>query len=214
MSETKIEDSDRVAHWQRVVHALAKEKGWHDEPAIPRRFQMLGNVMVEVGEMWEEARAKDFDPKRIYVRDPGADLPAERVRDWRDGDALKPEGFPIELADVVIRVLDTAGALGIEMWDHRIASVSILEHDNPDLWMQMTRLMREVALLIEDAGPLDMDDEATVKEVRDDVEGGMAFVLARCEAIAQVASIDLWRAVEIKHVFNRTRSRRHGGKRS
>ena len=34
---------------------------------------------------------------------------------YNDKDVYKPEGFPVELADIIIRVLDLAGGLDIDM---------------------------------------------------------------------------------------------------
>ena len=34
---------------------------------------------------------------------------------WRGDDGLKPEGFASELADVVIRVADVCGRLGLDL---------------------------------------------------------------------------------------------------
>lgn len=48
---------------------------------------------------------------------------SEALEDWRDGhmqirfEGPKPAGFPIELADIIIRVLDIAHKLGIDIED-------------------------------------------------------------------------------------------------
>lgn len=86
-----------LSEWQQALHETAKEKGWHnDENTV---WKMLGNIHAEVSEAWEEARRPDFDAHSIRYRE-------------KDG---KPEGFSTELADIVIRCLDTAGALGIDL---------------------------------------------------------------------------------------------------
>lgn len=76
--------------------AHAEAKGFHE---VQNVWTFLGNLHAEVSEAWEEARKPDFDPKRIYQHE-GSD---------------KPEGFPIELADVIIRLADTAKHLGIDL---------------------------------------------------------------------------------------------------
>jgi NTP pyrophosphatase (non-canonical NTP hydrolase) len=91
------ESAKSLKQWQDEVHETARDKGWHNgENTV---WKMLGNIHAEVSEAWEEARRPEFDPTAIRLRD-------------KDG---KPEGFPTELADIVIRCFDTAGALGIDL---------------------------------------------------------------------------------------------------
>ena len=85
-----------ILGWQRHVYAISKSKGWHSGP--PNIWKFLGNLMAEAAEAWEEARKPDFDPKRKYYRADG-----------------KPEGLGPELADQVIRAMDTAETYGIDL---------------------------------------------------------------------------------------------------
>ena len=88
-----------IRKWQKAVHALARNKGWHTTPnPADNIWKYLGNIHAEASEAWEEARMPDFDPKAIRHRDDG-----------------KPEGFGPELADIVIRVMDTAEVLGLDL---------------------------------------------------------------------------------------------------
>lgn len=85
-----------IKELQVEVYQSAKERGFHSgENNI---WKMLGNIHAEVSEAWEEARKPDFDPRRVYY-----------------SAKAKPEGLPIELADIVIRALDTAEAHGINL---------------------------------------------------------------------------------------------------
>lgn len=211
MSET-TEKTDRVRHWARDVHDLAKAKGWHDEPAYPRRFQMVGNIAGEVAEAWEEARQKDFDPKRIYFVSPhnGEKWLDREIARTAVGSANepKPEGFPVEIADVVIRALDTMAALGIEdVTEHtvRVMKENLRQRTNPDLWQQLCFLYRTVGRVLSD---VDYDDSPAM------TRENLAVTVARCEAVADLCGFDLWAVVAIKHAFNGTRSHRHGGKRA
>ncbi len=75
-------------------HALAREKGWHDKGRRPFGEVMM-LVVCEAAEAMEEHRCG-------------------RDEVWFGPDG-KPEGKPIELADMIIRILDEAGAAGIDM---------------------------------------------------------------------------------------------------
>jgi NTP pyrophosphatase (non-canonical NTP hydrolase) len=88
--------SDRsISHLQAVAHKIAIEHGWHDRPrGVP---ECLALIHSEVSEALEEFRN-------------GRDLIETRV-----SDTGKPEGFPVEIADVVIRCFDLAGSLGFDL---------------------------------------------------------------------------------------------------
>jgi NTP pyrophosphatase (non-canonical NTP hydrolase) len=79
----------------KQVHEWAKSKGWWDgKRSIGDQF---ANFHAEISEAWEEyrnGRAMDW----VYYSDDG-----------------KPEGIPIELADCIIRILDTCEAYSIDI---------------------------------------------------------------------------------------------------
>jgi NTP pyrophosphatase (non-canonical NTP hydrolase) len=84
--------------WQDLVHGLAKEKGWWD--GKPNLAEKIALVHSELSEALEFVRLKDFDPGAITYNPDG-----------------KPEGFAVELADAVIRIMDLAEYLGVPLDD-------------------------------------------------------------------------------------------------
>lgn len=108
-----IEPTEQAALWtgfralQREAHATATQSGFHDvdevtdtgSPLWKARVSQM--VMNAVGELCE---AHD-----IHQRG------KEQLDEWYWSTEGKPEGFPIELADAVIRILDTAETLKIDL---------------------------------------------------------------------------------------------------
>jgi len=89
------------------VHQTAVEKGWWDGgDRNPLELHML--MVTEVAEATECARS---DLPTIYAEVPGPnDLPIHTTDiDRIISEVLKPEGEAIELADVVIRIMDYFG---------------------------------------------------------------------------------------------------------
>jgi NTP pyrophosphatase (non-canonical NTP hydrolase) len=77
---------------QEDIHQNAVEKGWWETPNIPEKICMAHSELSEA--------VDDFRNSRMDVSIA------------KDG---KPEGFPVELADTLIRVLDIAEHFGYDM---------------------------------------------------------------------------------------------------
>lgn len=98
MKEMGEVTKDVLRALQRSIHETAKSKGWHEDTKPNDPVQVLAwlaLVTSEIGECVESVRKGEHT---TYV-----------------GVGGKPEGLPSELADIVIRVFDIAGALDIDM---------------------------------------------------------------------------------------------------
>lgn len=84
-----------IAQWIAHIHDWAERKGWWNDPK-PFSSQ-AANFHSEISEAWEEWR-NGHHPNEIY-----------------EGESGKPEGIPIELADCVIRIMDTCAFYEIDL---------------------------------------------------------------------------------------------------
>lgn len=100
-----IEDLCEINEYVRAAYQNAIDKGFWGDP----RRAMLINVgekialmHSELSEAFEEWRAGKKLNEVYYAGD-------------ENNPARKPEGFPIEMADCVIRIFDFCGAAGIDL---------------------------------------------------------------------------------------------------
>jgi len=137
-AEELLASAMTIDEWQEKLHALNVKKGFHENPGTPpvtidtdssgleimaraeeaiqnacsinpsgrTIWTMLGNIVCEVSEAWEEVREGAFDLSK-----------EESILRWETDKYGndKPEGLGPELADILIRTLDTAAALNIDL---------------------------------------------------------------------------------------------------
>jgi hypothetical protein len=154
-----------IREWSELVtttHEAMKAKGWWDSPRST--FDIENNFHAEISEAWEEYRAG-------------------RMATWY-GENGKPEGFWIELADLLIRLADACGG------SPETYAVEILDDGE---------FSRNASELIADL------HYAIARQLWDEV-------VYFCFAFAEANQIDLWQAIDEKAKYNATRSYRHGGK--
>lgn len=81
--------------YRDACHEIARQKGWYSEAGDRNIGEQLMLVVTEVAEAMEDLRVGKME---MTLSESG-----------------KPEGFPVEIADVMIRLFDLAGYLKIDL---------------------------------------------------------------------------------------------------
>lgn len=94
----QIFSDDLISDMQEYIYKTAEDHGWWEgEPNIPEKLALIHSEVSEALEEYRKGIALDF----VYFAD-------------KDPNG-KPEGFGVELADAIIRILDLCGYLQIDM---------------------------------------------------------------------------------------------------
>lgn len=93
-----------IDDWAVVVNRIAHDKGWYTDPLTgepaERNFgEIIALMHSELSEALEEWRVTGMG-KPLWLSDSG-----------------KPEGWAVELADCVIRIMDTCAEAGVSLED-------------------------------------------------------------------------------------------------
>lgn len=162
-------------------HSMAVSKGWwptqHDGTAdfSARPWcEQFNNYISEISEAWEEFRAR-------------------RVDTWFQ-ESGKPEGYWVELGDLLIRIADSLGAYNDSSAASTAYSVaqSAVPQGIPEF---VSRLIYVTSL---------MCDRLKLNICRQ--------VFDMCFEHARISGVDLADIIEKKAQYNQTRPFRHGGK--
>jgi NTP pyrophosphatase (non-canonical NTP hydrolase) len=104
------------------VHALARAKGWYENRDVTD-VNAIGSALAlihsEVSEALEDVRKGRMVLSYVDTETGESLTAAQRdeaiERDEEPASQFKPVGFPSEMADVAIRVLDLCGALNVDI---------------------------------------------------------------------------------------------------
>ena len=165
-------------------HAMGKEKGWWDENRTPYE---LGNLChSELSEALEELR-DGREVTEIYFK---PDKPT------------KPEGFPTELADFVIRLADWAASSGEMLMEDVATAINdgLKTCEHHDIQAEMSELHAAVRVSVEAMRGTWTRVHTLYASI------SLAFFTAEAHGI------DLPAAIEQKMAYNATRPIRHGRK--
>lgn len=109
MDRTEVDDfegqlfaDDLMSDMQEYIYKTAEDHGWWEgEVNIPEKLALIHSEVSEALEEYRTGIALDV----VYTGDGKGVM--------KPGD--KPEGFGVELADAIIRILDLCGYLQIDM---------------------------------------------------------------------------------------------------
>jgi hypothetical protein len=217
------------------AHSIAVDKGWHERPVlrpdgtvdIDRLGSLLLLIHTEIGEAWEcfqnasipwEWQTSETTPTEELRTFTNEQRFATPVLGFRLGLSLcpkkgMPEGMIVELADVVVRVCDLAGALDATQPSQWMDSYYFDDVELSQLTSELTSTDQEAFNTMRS-----IVDQA-VESMRIGVNGNtnvllgeLGVLLAECQRMAAYHGLDLTEAVRVKMAFNRTRPYRHGGK--
>ena len=184
----------------KKAHAQAKSMGWWDEPRNTGELLML--IVSECGEALEAHRSGRMgDLQQFDARYPerNCQLSEEASMSlFRNAfeDYIKVS-FSDELADIVIRIADLAGAhvLSLPVPDKVEQLAGVFSHKN------VGNALLGVVRSVSSVG--NFDNTASDEE-------RLAAAIIGVFSIAADHNIDLWRHIELKLAYNLTRGRKHG----
>ena len=189
---------------QKEIHENAKAHGWWDkEVPIEERLFLCISELAEAG---EEIR-NGHDPKEIYYSGaPGQQIELGGI------DKLKPEGYPVELADFEIRLIDIAAGLRIVLDDYGLSKEMGTCRDYPridDFFPFLLDKTRAVLFLMENMS----HPNGNTNHYRE-VFLPTIFYKIICNLIihCETHGINREEAIRIKMRYNKNRPFRHGGK--
>lgn len=159
-----------------VAHAMAVEKGWWEGERSA--VECWVNFHAELSEAWEEYRCGRM--ATWYAADAASVL--------RSGGVPKPEGFWVEIADLMIRLADYFGSKRFD-----VNAMTDIDYEDTR-WHEIPAVLFLIHWEVSAQDFLDASDA--------------------CEKFAAAHGVDLYGVIREKLRYNATRPHRHGGKRA
>lgn len=224
-----------ISELQKRVGQINVTNGWRENDAdydeIGKNTALvarLGLICTEISEAIEDIRNGKSLSENHYTFPP---VPAsfavefssgqDAIEAWQKDKTPKPEGVPSEIADVAIRILDTADSRNLTLsLDGPYGDVTsldelrsnILAHEDADVIedIDASNANEAVSTVTGIFIPMgraieEFDDEAILTE-------SLSEALMFCVIVSLVFKFSLQEAIDEKLVYNSTRGHRHGGK--
>lgn len=204
------EEIRKLCNWSLDIHEWALDKGWWEDVNrnVGEIILLFVGEVSETFEEWRDGRPMTLmyfnqeDARRPIVLE-SQNIP-ERINP-------KPEGIPVELADIFIRMLDV-----VPMWEIDLESWLTVESQFDLRWgnLYYVPANRGHALMqiVREFGVL-YDFWTSGFGVNSPTFGRQfARIILMLLQLCDEWKIDIFRYIDIKHEYNKTRSHRHGGK--
>lgn len=198
--QPKMENNTNWNALRDRAYECAQTKGWHDVPHGTDHFLML--IVTEVAEAVNADRNGRRADRPEFERRQGMEVPPEtQARRFKeDFDTCIKDTVEDELADVVIRCLDLAGLLGIDLQGGTMPEC--IEEGVKRIKTSQTFLFDKAAFeLVRLVSSEDVNADMIVQ----------AAIMAACWFAARLDFDILWHVGQ-KMKYNEFRGYRHGGK--
>ena len=185
---------------QLQVHTLAQAKGWWPPERDPDEvFALMHSEISEALEEWRTGKPLTF--MKFHGADGGLLLNINDEHQTLVSGGInwplaleeaslgsKPEGFMVELADLVIRIADAAQAWEIELF-----------------FMEGGLCTKSVAKLV-----CHFHEQVVKAQHPQHARECLSMCVCSCFFFAKQHNVDLFQVFHLKHAFNATRPHRHG----
>lgn len=204
----------------KEAYSNALDKGWYERDAsgnvIQRDFEeMVALFHSELSEAVEELRDPKsvLRPSGIYYPNISDDLISDpNTLPVLKGVVQKPEGVAVELADLIIRLGDSAtswGCADLVEKDVQYSQGHRMEVGSRTPIGQISYVHQHISRLFERLVIRSMTDKSFNDST---VSLEIAVAVVDTERLCARNKWDLERAIKLKLAYNRTRPPRHGGK--
>jgi hypothetical protein len=231
-----------LGEMQKEVFEVARDKGWWDDCArlmqagayVEHPAPGLETVPDRRGRL-DMKKVESLIPEKLClihseITEANDELEARQTRTTFEASG-KPVGFPTEIADVVIRALDLAGAMEasiertLALIDEPHGRIGSRGHEKGPRRMTVEQELLHLHAVTSRALECYRKNEIEAHEAFEGqpgeptnryitgVVGELARLVMHCFRFAEKEGIDLDHEIAQKHAFNQKRSFKHGNKR-